>query len=274
MRLSISNIAWDVHEDEAVADLLQEFGVDAIDIAPGKYFSDPKTASRAEISALRAFWSERGIDIIGMQALLFGTSWNLFAQPEDRAAMLAHLGGVCDVAAQLGAVRLVFGSPKNRDRAGLDDVQTEAIAVDFFRHLGDVAAARDVLICLEPNPPIYGANFMTNMSETAEMVQKIMHRSIRMTLDCGAIIINEENPKDVIPAYAELFGHIHLSEPQLATLGRRSDSDRDYALLSSVICEVLPDHIVSIEMRAHEAAPHLGEIEHAVRFAQKFYHTA
>jgi len=37
MRLAISNIAWDTAEDEAIVTLLQRFGVDAIDIAPGKY---------------------------------------------------------------------------------------------------------------------------------------------------------------------------------------------------------------------------------------------
>ncbi len=274
MRISISNIAWDVSEDEMVADLLQALGIDAIDIAPGKYFPDPKSARVAEVSAMRDFWADRGIEIIGMQALLFASSWNIFATPEDRAAMLDHLGSVCEIAATLGAPRLVFGSPKNRDRSGLDDDQTSALAVDFFRRLGDIAAAQKVFICLEPNPEIYGANFMTNLPQTANMVKQIAHPAIRMTLDCGAVIINKEDPKDIIPAYAELFGHIHISEPQLITLGRSEGSAHNHALLAEVIRAIVSDpinHLVSIEMRASEDAPHLGEIEYAVRFVQKFY---
>ena len=38
MRLAISNIAWDVSEDENIARLLNRSGVDAIDVAPAKYF--------------------------------------------------------------------------------------------------------------------------------------------------------------------------------------------------------------------------------------------
>ena len=41
MKFAISNIAWDADEDEAMVVLLHRFGVNAIDIAPGKYFPDP-----------------------------------------------------------------------------------------------------------------------------------------------------------------------------------------------------------------------------------------
>ena len=44
MRLAISNIAWEVADDAAVADLLQHYQIDAIDVAPGKYFPDPAAA--------------------------------------------------------------------------------------------------------------------------------------------------------------------------------------------------------------------------------------
>jgi D-psicose/D-tagatose/L-ribulose 3-epimerase len=36
MRIAISNIAWDVSEDEQVATLINKYGIDAIDVAPGK----------------------------------------------------------------------------------------------------------------------------------------------------------------------------------------------------------------------------------------------
>jgi len=84
MRLAISNIAWDITEDEAVAALLQRHQVDAIDIAPGKYFPQPGKATAAEIGAVKSWWAERGIEITGMQALLFGTTGlNVFGSPES-----------------------------------------------------------------------------------------------------------------------------------------------------------------------------------------------
>ena len=71
MQLSISNIAWDTSQDEAIADLLVQEGISCIDIAPGKYFSNLLTTSKEEISRVRNFWGNRGIKIVGMQSLFF-----------------------------------------------------------------------------------------------------------------------------------------------------------------------------------------------------------
>ena len=72
MRLAMSNIAWDVHEDLAVAMLLDRFSIDAIDIAPGKYFPDPASVKDHDIVRVKQWWTDKGIEITGMQALLFG----------------------------------------------------------------------------------------------------------------------------------------------------------------------------------------------------------
>jgi len=149
VRISISNIAWEPNEDERVASLLRRYGIDAIDIAPGKYFPNLSATTDQDIVRVRNWWRERGIEITGMQALLFGTSGlNIFGSEESRIATLARLKEVCRVGAGLGATRLVFGSPKNRDRSGLTDEETIQIAVEFFRSLGDIAASFGVIICL------------------------------------------------------------------------------------------------------------------------------
>ena len=220
MRLAISNIAWDVSEDASIANLLKQFKIDAIDIAPGKYFPLPQQASDQEIAAVKHAWSERGMQITGMQALLFGaTALQLFASDESRAAMRAHLTAICRIGAGLGAQRLVFGAPKNRDRGHLSDQQTLDIAIPFFRQLGNIAAEHQVLICVEPNPACYGCNFMTHSMETAALLSEIAHPAIKMQLDTGTITINGEDIETVLSQYAGLIGHIHASEAHLRPLG-------------------------------------------------------
>ena len=269
MRLAISNIAWDASEDEAVAELLKRYGVDAIDIAPGKYFPDPAKATDEDIVCVRNWWAERGIEITGMQALLFGTSGlNLFASPEVQAAMLQHLTAVCRIGADLGATRLVFGSPKNRDRNGVIDERVMEIAIPFFRRLGDIARLHNVMICLEPNPTCYGANFMTTSAETAEVVEQVAHPSIRMQLDTGALTINDEAPATVLQSSAMLIGHIHASEPDLVPLG---DGRTNHTAVAECLKQRLSDHVVSIEMLATKNEPHLVSIERALRVAIRYY---
>ena len=53
MKLSISNIAWNVADDDKVAELLVSLNVSYIDTAPGKYFSDIKNVNNEEIIKVR-----------------------------------------------------------------------------------------------------------------------------------------------------------------------------------------------------------------------------
>jgi len=269
MRLAISNIAWDAPEDSAVADLLRRHDIDAVDVAPGKYFPDCARASAADVERVRRSWQERGIEVIGMQALLFGTTGlNLFGSHEVQEAMLRHLGHVCRIASGLGARRLVFGSPKNRDRSGLTDEQAAAAAIRFFRRLGDVAGAHEVVICLEPNPRRYGCNFMTSSAEAAEMVELTAHPAVLMQLDTGAITVNGEDPAAVLARCARLIGHVHASEPDLVPLG---DGGADHAAVARILRGAVPDRVVSIEMLAPAGERRLGTIERALRVAIGHY---
>lgn len=269
MRLAISNIAWDVAEDASVAELLGKFGVDAVDVAPGKYFPYPASAKDEDIAKVRRWWAGHGIEITGMQALLFGTTGlNVFGESKSQEAMLEHLRAVCRIGAGLGATRLVFGSPKNRDRSGLSDAQALEQAVSFFRRLGNAAQEHGVIVCLEPNPTRYGANFMITSEETAHVVAAVGHGAIRMQLDTGALTINGESPEDVLESSAGLIGHVHASEPDLIPLG---DGVTDHQLMHKALSQRLPEHLVSIEMVATKEEPHLQSIERALVCAVECY---
>ena len=271
MRLAISNIAWDISEDASVADLLGKFGVDAVDVAPGKYFPDPANAKDEDIAKVRRWWADHGIEITGMQALLFGTTGlNVFGESKSQEAMLEHLRAVCRIGAGLGATRLVFGSPKNRDRSGLSDAQALEQAVSFFRRLGNTAQEHGVIVCLEPNPTRYGANFMTTSAETAHVVAAVGHEAIRMQFDTGALMINRESPEAVLECSSRLIGHVHASEPDLVPLG---DGGTDHQLMHRALSQYLPEHLVSIEMVATKEEPHLQSIERALVCAVECYRT-
>jgi sugar phosphate isomerase/epimerase len=269
MRLAISNIAWDVSEDEAIARLLTRYAIDAIDVAPGKYFPNPEKAGTEEIAAVRRWWTERGIEITGMQSLLFGTTGlNMFGSAPTKDAMLDRLAAVCRIGAGLGASRLVFGSPKNRDRNGLADEEAFDQAVRFFRRLGEIAQDHGVMICLEPNPPCYGANFMTTSLETVTVVEGVDHPAIRMQFDSGAATIQGEEVEMVLTRCAPRIGHIHASEPDLLPLG---DGATSHAMIAAALRRFLPHHVVSIEMLATVNEAHLHAIERALKVAVQFY---
>lgn len=272
MRLAISNIAWDAAEDEAVAALLRDHGLDAVDLAAPKYFADAAAAGTEDILAVRRWWEARGFEITGMQSLLFGTQGlNLFGPPAVQQAMLDHLRHICRIGGLWGARRLVFGSPRNRDRTGLDDGQVLQAGMQFFRRLGDVAAAEGVLICLEPNPPCYGANYMTTSDETAQVVAAVDHPAVRMQCDTGAMALQQEDPQQVLARHARLIGHVHLSEPDLLPLGDVPATAVLHQATHQALQHHLPDAVCSIEMLATKNEPHLRSIERALKAAIRHY---
>lgn len=218
MQISISNIAWEKEDEPEIAEILGRLGVTAVDVAPGKYFPDMAAASDSDIMKVRRWWEERGISIYGMQSLLFGTKGlNVFGERDSQERLLEHLRHVCRVAEGLGAKRLVFGSPKCRDRTGFSDEEAQDIALEFFRRLGGIAKYYGVVITLEPNPVCYGTNWITTTKEAYAFVKALGNPGIAMQLDTGTVLTNQENIS-AIHSFKDAIGHVHLSEPQLLPL--------------------------------------------------------
>ena len=92
-----------------VADFLIKHEIDAIDIAPGKYFPDPLNVSDSAIYEVKTFWFEKGIEITGMQSLLFGMeNLNIFGPSNMQLKILNHMECLFTIARKLGATRLVL----------------------------------------------------------------------------------------------------------------------------------------------------------------------
>lgn len=262
MKLSVSNIAWDVEQDLQIAELLIHHGVSYVDIAPGKYFKDIQATTELEIAQVKNKWSDLGISCAGMQSLLFGTKGlNLFDK-STQEPMLMHLEKICHIGAVLGATKLVFGSPKNRDRSNLSDDNARDIALDFFQCLGNIAKCEGVSINLEANPTCYGTNFLTNTQEAAEFVRLLNHPAIRLQLDLGTVYTNHEDLDMLLKHSATIIGHIHLSEPQMAPL---SASDEEHDIVGRSLTEAICNHklntnIASVEMLTNQASDEFEQL--------------
>jgi len=181
-----------------------------------------------------------------MQALLFGRGdLVLFGDAAGRRRLTDYLAAIIDLAAGLGATRLVFGSPKNRRRGSLGIVQAEAIAIPFFRELGRRAADRGVWILIEPNPSDYGCDFLVASRQVIEFVGRAGQDGLGVHLDSGAMAIGREVPAEIVAAAGPRWRHVHASEPGLVPLGT---GGADHAALAEALRAVGYDGFVSIEM--------------------------
>lgn len=246
MRLAVSNIAWPAEADAEAAALLVAHGVTGVEVAPARVCERPWDPPPGSVAAYRRFWEDRGLPIVAMQALLFGHGdLVLFGDAATRRRLAEHLAAIIDLAAGLGASRLVFGSPKNRIRGSLGHAQAEAVAVPFFRDLGRRASDRGVWLVIEPNPPAYGCDFLVTSRQVIEFVDRVAQDGIGVHLDAGGMALGGESPGEIIAAAGPRWRHFHASEPGLAAVGT---GGVDHAALAAALRGVGYDGFVSVEM--------------------------
>jgi len=268
LKLAISNIAWEPAEDEAIAALMRQHGFSGVEIAPTKIWPKPLESTRAERQDYRQRWIDRGLPICAMQSLLFGhPECQLFQTIAAREAMASYLKGMIDLAADVGAEVLVFGSPGNRKR---DVTPIEAAldkAIPFFRDVGAHAASAGVSFCIEPNPPAYACDFITTSTEGRSLVDAVNQPGFGLHLDGAGMTLAGENAAESAARQAGHFRHFHLSAPQLAPVNAAVPIQYDD--VARVLRRSRYERWVSIEMRSSgKAEGNLSAVGTALEFAR------
>jgi sugar phosphate isomerase/epimerase len=273
VKIAFSSLAWDPADDEAVARVLREAGVEAVELAPTKLWADLTAVPPSEASAVRSAWEGRGLPVVALQSLLYGRpGLRLFGDSSQRAELGAYLEGVFDLAARLGASALVFGSPKNRQRGRLSAEEATAIAAEFFGTMAQRADARGVALCLEPNPEPYGCDFVTNARAGLELVAAVGHPGFRLHLDAACMTLACDPLGEAIRGAADagFLGHFHASEPDLRPVGGPR-SDVNHAACASELRASGYGAFVSVEMRPPDRADAHEAIAAAAAFAVGTY---
>jgi D-psicose/D-tagatose/L-ribulose 3-epimerase len=273
LRLAFSSIAWDPTEDEAVAGLLREAGVEAVELAPTKLWADLASVPPTEASAVRSAWAGRGLPVVALQSLLYGRpDLRLFGTPSQRADLCVYLEGVLELAARLGASVLVFGSPRNRQRGRFSAEEATAIAAEFFATMAERANALGLVLCLEPNPPEYGCDFVTSARAGLELVATVGHPGFRLHLDAACMTLAHDPVAEAIgcAAGAGFLCHFHMSEPDLRPVGG-PPSDVQHEAFASELRASGYGRFVSVEMRPPDPAGRHQAIAAAAAFAVRTY---
>jgi D-psicose/D-tagatose/L-ribulose 3-epimerase len=272
MNVAISNIAWNADENDRIAGLMSTYNVAGVEIAPTKIWPDLSGADDESILACRQWWTARGIGIVALQSLLFGRpDLNLFGDPDVRRRMLDYLGRIIRIAARLGASVLVFGSPKNRRVGDMDPVTAREIAVEFFGQLGALAQASGVCIGLEPNPEIYGCDFIRTSQEALQLVKQVRNPGFRVHLDTAILAMSGERFAEAVEQCFDYLVHVHISEPMLGVIG---EGGVDHASMARTLRSSGYRHWVSIEMRNESQTDNAGCVERALDFAVRTYASA
>jgi D-psicose/D-tagatose/L-ribulose 3-epimerase len=260
VNLAMSAIAWEPPDDDEAARILRDHGFTGVELAPTKIFARPDAATDAEVAACRDAWQRRGLRIVALQALLFGRP-ELTVFGDSRQRTLEYLSGIIRLAGRLGAGALVFGSPRNRSRGALGAADAWRSAVEFFRVLGAAAAEAGTCFCIEPNPPRYGADFVTTSAEALRLVEEVASPGFGLHLDAACALLAGEDFPARLRESAHALRHVHLSEPDLAPV--QKGGTVDLHAVASALRDSGYSGWVSVEMKpagldAIRAAAELG----------------
>lgn len=269
MKLSISNIAWNLEDNDDITGLLNGMGVTAIEIAPTKFWDQPLECSPEAINKLKEDWRNKSINFVAMQSLLFGQSHlSLFSDNASRQAMMDYMSGIIKLAGQLEVKSLVFGSPKNRLANSLSFTKQMEIAIPFFYELGSLAIEENVVLCIEPNPRQYGCDFITNSEEGIALVEEVGHPGFQLHLDSGALTLNQEHIPFVIEKSMPYLKHFHISEPYLELIGNGNTNHKE---ISNVLRALGYQDWVSIEMKNNLTSSNTESVRRSLEFTQETY---
>jgi len=245
MKLAISNIAWEHHDNPTILAILRANGVTGIEVAPTKLWQDWNCASYKEAKAYKKVMQEKGFELPAMQAILFGKpELQLFDRSSHRA-FLEHIKLVADLANGFGSKVIVFGAPKNRKRGQLLYSKAVDVASEFFYKAGEVSLDHGCCIGIEHNPVEYGCDFITNVLDAKKLVENVNHEGFKLHVDSAAVHMCGGDISAMIKT-AEEFVHYHISEPMLEPIinGEVSQKEGIDALRA-----INYEHWVSIEMK-------------------------
>lgn len=242
MKLSISNIAWNESIDSDIFEHMKALQYQGLEIAPTRIVKEEPYKNILKATEFTRDLNEKfGISISSIQSIWFGKSELLFRTETEYQHLMEYTKDAIKYASALKCGNVVFGCPKNRVIQSKNDYSR---AIGFFEEIGDFAVRYNTCISIEPNPEIYGTNFINTTDEAFQLVRQIKSEGIKVNLDFGTMIFNQEEVAS-IEKHVHLINHVHISEPYLLMIEKR----QAHKELAKLLREYGYDKYVSIEMK-------------------------
>lgn len=248
MKLSISNIAWDMQEDDRVYAMMGRYDYAGLEIAPTRVFADAPYDHAGAVKKWRdGLAMQYGFAVPSMQSIWFGRKELLFGDDAQRQALLDYTKKAVDFAQALACGNLVFGCPKNRSLPDGGGKELWEEGVSFFRQLGSYAAERGTAIGMEANPAIYHTNYINTTRQAIELIEQVDSEGFLLNLDAGAMVENREGV-ELLEGKAGIINHVHISEPFLKPVRMDGERRRFHRELAAFLRENRYQGYVSVEM--------------------------
>ena len=253
MKLAVSNMAWSSEQDEAAYALMKKYGIQGLEILPTKIIPGNPYDHIDEIKAWRKRLTDTyGFQIPSMQSIWYGRTEQIFGTEAERQTLLDYTRKAILFAEAAGCRNLVFGCPRNR---AVPAGRKREEGILFFRKIAEYAALHHTVIGMEANPPIYHTNYINTTAEALELVDQVDRSAFMLNFDFGTLVENRED-LSVLEGRIAQISHVHISEPHLKPICRRTEHESLCRLLKKAGYQ----GYLSIEMSAAQDMAALEEV--------------
>lgn len=246
-KFAICNELFENWTLEKTASVVAEIGYQGLELAPFTLCNLITDLSAAERLRILRTIEGAGLSVAGLHWLLAKTEGYQLndSDPDVRERTAQYLIDLIDCCADIGGDVLIFGSPQQRDLPeGRSQDDAWQSTVDIFHRCGERAQEQGVIFCLEPLST-HETNFITNVTEAAEMVRAVDHPALRMMVDTKAMshtpLPIDEQIRDVYP----LIHHVHVNDPNLRGPGM---GELDFQPILQLLHELKYDRWISVEV--------------------------
>jgi len=178
--------------------------------------------------------------------------------------IILHLKKIILICRYLDCKHIVFGSPDMR-RGKKDKFQ---IALGNFalviKKINNLLEKNQIYLSIEPVSKIYNCDLLNNISETINFCNKINSKFVKVQIDTGQIITENERLEN-LKSLNKHSKHLHISNIKLKSIIYNKVLIRKYLLKLKKINSI---KFASIEM-GHNYSPE--EMEKAIKFARIFF---
>lgn len=212
-RLSLTNLAWPAVPVHEIAPRLKQVGIDGVEIAPTAIWPNAPQVPSSQVRRHAQHWREFDLAVSGIQSLLYGHPEFQIFDSNTWPDMREHLTSMIHIAHDLDTHVAVFGSPRNRRRGEISNVEANAIFAEFLTSLVPVLAECGVVLALEPNAPAYGADYLILYSEAVALSNLVDSPWVQPQVDSGCLLMVHDDPAQAVRTRVPV--HVHVSTPNL-----------------------------------------------------------
>lgn len=208
MNLSISNLAWDHKDLESTLKILQKYKIKKVEGVLSK-INKWDLIDDNELKNVKTMLESFDVGMGSIQSIFYDVN---IESLNEKNKFTQHINKLIEFSKILGFNVLVFGSPNLRNGFNYE------IIVDVLKNVDVVLLENNITMCIEPNSKIYNGEYFHTITEISEFLKSNNFTNIKTMVDTHNLILEGEDPVEMIEKYFNQVHHIHVSENKLLPL--------------------------------------------------------